>query len=177
MVGQDGGCESDSARYELPITFDTLRDKNLQQLKVLNEAILPITYSDKVYQDCLAYGDVTQLAYHNDVLIGAIACRLEKQGNSVKLYIMTLGVLGPYRNMGVGRRLLQRCLRKAQSDKSLSEAYLHVQVNNEEAIRFYKYFDFETSETVENYYKKLDPPDAVILRRKFQQDEEDDSQP
>eukprot|EP01024_Parvocaulis_polyphysoides_P031928 TRINITY_DN28744_c0_g3_i3.p3 TRINITY_DN28744_c0_g3~~TRINITY_DN28744_c0_g3_i3.p3 ORF type:complete len:184 (-),score=21.15 TRINITY_DN28744_c0_g3_i3:305-817(-) len=169
MVGQEAG------RYELPITFDTLRDKNLQQLKVLNEAILPIRYSDKVYQDCLAYGEVTQLAYHNDVLIGAIACRLEKQGSSVKLYLMTLGVLSNYRNMGVGRRLLQRCLRKAQSDKSLEEAYLHVQVNNEAAIRFYKHFDFETCEIVENYYKKLDPPDAVILRRKFHQEEENDA--
>eukprot|EP01025_Chloroclados_australasicus_P059418 TRINITY_DN7512_c0_g1_i2.p1 TRINITY_DN7512_c0_g1~~TRINITY_DN7512_c0_g1_i2.p1 ORF type:complete len:170 (+),score=12.84 TRINITY_DN7512_c0_g1_i2:115-624(+) len=161
MVGQD------SVQRELPITFDTLRDKNLKQLKVLNEAVLPIQYSDKVYLDCLAFGEVTQLAYHNDVLIGAIACRLEKQGSKVKLYIMTLGVLAPYRSMGVGHRLLQRCLKIAQSEQTLEEAYLHVQINNEEAIRFYKNYLFEACEVIQNYYKKLDPPDAVVLRRQF----------
>eukprot|EP01026_Neomeris_dumetosa_P019917 TRINITY_DN1803_c0_g1_i1.p2 TRINITY_DN1803_c0_g1~~TRINITY_DN1803_c0_g1_i1.p2 ORF type:complete len:172 (+),score=16.19 TRINITY_DN1803_c0_g1_i1:87-602(+) len=163
------GQQSD--HYELPITFDTLRDKNIQQLKILNKAILPINYSDKVYLDCLANGDLTQLAYHNDVLIGAIACRIEKQGTKPKLYIMTLGVLAAYRNMGVGRRLLQRCLRIVQTDRNLEEVYLHVQVNNEKAISFYKHFDFEVCEKVENYYKKLDPPDAVILRKQFVQEE------
>ena len=65
-------------KVELAIAFDTIRDKNLEQLRVLNRAIFPINYQEKVYQDILACGEVTQLAYHNDVLVGAIACRLEK---------------------------------------------------------------------------------------------------
>lgn len=31
-----------------------------------------------MYKDVLAFTDITHLAYHNDVLVGAIACRLEK---------------------------------------------------------------------------------------------------
>lgn len=102
-------------------------DKNIEQLKLLNRAIFPINYPERMYKDILAYTDVTQagcgrrqaradalarmpgwrwgrgnflaarpagrhvpgitrlwrppslqLAYHNDVLVGAIACRLEK---------------------------------------------------------------------------------------------------
>ena len=43
-------------------------------------------------------------AYHNDILVGAITARSEKQagGKSSKMYIVTLGVLAPYRDFGIG---------------------------------------------------------------------------
>ena len=41
-------------------------------------------------------------AYYNQELVGAIACRLELHGDDAKLYIITLGVLAPYRGMRVG---------------------------------------------------------------------------
>ena len=67
-----------SSKRVLPITFGAVTEKNVEQLKVLNRAIFPINYNERVYKDILAFTDVTQLAYHNDVLVGAIACRLEK---------------------------------------------------------------------------------------------------
>ncbi len=68
--------------------------------------------------------------------------------------------------MGVGTRLIDRCISLVTS--SLPEvqfAYLHVQYDNADAIEFYKKFGFEVGETVENYYPRLDPPHAVVLRR------------
>jgi hypothetical protein len=67
-----------SSKGVLPITFGAVTEKNVEQLKLLNRAIFPINYNERVYKDILAFTDVTQLAYHNDVLVGAIACRLEK---------------------------------------------------------------------------------------------------
>jgi GNAT superfamily N-acetyltransferase len=126
------------------------------------------------------------------MLVGGIACRYEKPpagapaGAATRLYIMTLGVLAPYRGRGVGQRLLLRALAEALREGSASEVYLHVQVragagvdvthvcgeqrrlfgsgvravrcadisrcarashtrqvNNDEAIAFYKKFGFE----------------------------------
>ena len=69
-----------------------------------------------------------------------------------------------------GTRLLDRTLRKAEEDPNIEEAVLHVQTNNEEAIRFYSKFGFEVSQTIPGYYKKnrLNPPDAYILTKALQ---------
>lgn len=186
------------AKAQLQINFDTVREKNIEQLRVLNRAIFPINYNEKVYQDILACGEVTQLAYHNDVLVGAIGCRLEKTPQvgqrdasikrtlcrqvamkhntnpspfripfqGPKLYIITLGVLAPYRGMGVGARLLEKSLSVVETSlPEVKEACLHVQSNNEEAIAFYSKFGFQVKETIKDYYRRLQPPDAVLLSK------------
>ena len=88
-------------------------------------------------------------ALPTDVLVGGIACRFEKTGSgAVRVYIMTLGVLAPYRGRGVGKRLLVRALSEAQKEAAgPDEVYLHVQTSNAEAIAFYKHFGFEVRPT------------------------------
>jgi len=141
------------------------------QLKLLNQAIFPVRYQESFYKDCLAAGDVTQLAFYQDVLVGAVACRLEApQGGAEgkgKLYIMTLGVLPPYRGQGIGRRLLNHTLAEARKQDKASEVYLHVQTNNDDAVNFYKKHDFEITETITGYYRKIDPPDCYVLSFKL----------
>lgn len=70
----------------------------------------------------------------------------------------------PYRGGAVGTRLLQHALNEGSADSFIVDAYLHVQTNNDDAIAFYKRFGFVTDQVVPNYYKRLDPPDAVILK-------------
>ena len=53
------------------------------------------------------------------------------------MYIMTLGVYAPHRARGIGSRLLMNSLNEASEDENIVDAYLHVQTNNEEAIKFY----------------------------------------
>ena len=49
--------------------------------------------------------------------------------------------------------------------------FLHVQVNNETAISFYQRFGFVIKETKEQYYKKIEPTDAYVLEKSFEEGE------
>ncbi|KAK7839262.1 n-alpha-acetyltransferase 50 [Quercus suber] len=125
-------------------------------------------------------------AYYGDICVGSIACRLEKkEAGAVRVYIMTLGVLAPYRGLGIGEHatylpfdeLLYRvCLRSQStrllnhvlelcSKQNISETYLHVQTNNEDAINFYKKFGFEITDTIKNYYTNITPPDCYVVTK------------
>jgi hypothetical protein len=141
---------------EVKVTFGSLTEKNLGQLKVLNSVVFPVHYNDKFYASLLHSPELSQLgtdsqynltnfiiffesvaliflnqrtfnlelarcslssfflipiAYYNDVLVGAVCCRLEKKDQNSKdlrLYIMTLGVLAPYRQLKIGKNSLTK---------------------------------------------------------------------
>ncbi|ACO64195.1 predicted protein [Micromonas commoda] len=156
----------DEQRGPVEVTFRDLTPENEPELRRLNSVVFPIRYSDKFYQECAAAGRVTQLAYIGDELVGAIACRLEltplKSG--ARLYLMTVGVYAPHRNGAIGTRLLRHALNEGSADTFIEDAYLHVHTPNTEAIAFYKRFGFVEDGVVQNYYKRLDPPDAAVLK-------------
>lgn len=48
-----------------------------------------------------------ELAYYNDVCVGTVCCRKEADETNPemsKIYMMTLGVLEPYRHLGLGKK-------------------------------------------------------------------------
>jgi ribosomal protein S18 acetylase RimI-like enzyme len=178
MVMRD--AMSADASVATPVRFASLTDATERDLRALNAALFPVRYGDAFYDDCRRAGGCTQLAYAVDdddgatttrtrttTLAGAIACRLEMNAASdgARLYIMTLGVYAGQRDGKIGSRLLTHALNVASRDAFVKEAYLHVQTNNFQAFEFYERFGFEKGEVVKNYYKRIEPPDAVILRR------------
>jgi len=84
-----------------------------------------------------------------------------------RVYIMTLGVLAPYRGYGIGSRLLAHVVEVAEKRSDLTEIYLHVQVNNDDAIGFYNRANFTTVDRLENYYKRISPPHCYVVSRKI----------
>ncbi|KAI3990856.1 hypothetical protein MKX01_006359 [Papaver californicum] len=150
---------------EVTTSLDAVRDKNLMQLKKMNTALFPVRYNDKYYADALASGEFTKLAYYSDICVGSIACRIEKKEAKVdRVYIMTLGVLAPYRGIGIGTKLLNHVI-DLSSKQNVAEVYLHVQTNNDDALNFYKKFGFEVTETIKNYYMNITPPDCYVLTK------------
>uniref|UniRef100_I1NPJ9 N-acetyltransferase domain-containing protein n=1 Tax=Oryza glaberrima TaxID=4538 RepID=I1NPJ9_ORYGL len=146
-------------------SLDGVRDKNVMQLKKLNTALFPVRYNEKYYHDTIASKEFSKLAYYSDICVGAIACRLEKkEGGAVCVYIMTLGVLAPYRSLGIGSKLLNHVIDLCEK-QNIPEIYLHVQTNNDDAIAFYKKFGFEITKTIEKYYKNITPPDCYVLTK------------
>ena len=89
-----------------------------------------------------------------------------QEAPKVKVYIMTIGVLSPYRRLGIGALLLRQTLEACDKAPDCQEVYLHVQVGNAAALDFYKGFGFEVGGVVKDYYTRLDVNDAHIVVKK-----------
>ena len=98
----------------------------------------------------------------------------DNNNNKKRIYIMTLGVLAAYRGRTIGAQLIQsildhfeQCMGEPEL-KDVTEISLHVQISNDDAIKFYtEKFGFEKGEMVENYYRRIDPPHCYKLFKKL----------
>lgn len=147
------------------IELGAVTPHNIKQLRRLNQVVFPVSYNDKFYSDVLEAGELAKLAYCNDIVVGAVCCREDTTENQRRLYIMTLGCLQAYRNLGIGSKMLQHVLKIVEEDSNYDSIFLHVQVNNDGAIEFYKKFGFQIVDTREKYYKRIEPPDAHVLQK------------
>ncbi|KAI8810441.1 acyl-CoA N-acyltransferase [Cladochytrium replicatum] len=145
-----------------------------QTLRSLFDAILPVRYNDQFYNAvCHINGqDMSLLAYWKDQCIGSICCRreplseLRRSPRCCRIYIMTLGVLAPFRRLRVGTALLNQMISTLTTDPSVDHICLHVQTSNEEALNFYRRHGFVVRSRIDGYYKQnpgVSPPDAYFL--------------
>lgn len=79
-------------------------------------------------------------------------------------------IFKPYRSRGVGSEsivnLVSAITKRPATDK-IHRVYLHVQISNEEAKKFYEKNGFKEVGVHEGYYKKIVPHDAWILEKVF----------
>ena len=152
------------ANFKELIELGEITQHNLKQLKIINAATLPITYQENFYKGVPDLGEFAKFAYFKDIVVGAACAKIDPTKDSNRLYIMTLAVLGPYRRMGVATKLLEYLLTLTEGRK-INEVALHVQINNDDAIKFYQRFGFAIVETAPAYYKRIEPSDAYLLRK------------
>ncbi len=109
--------------------------------------------------------------YVNEMVAGTVSCRVETRVDGRRrLHIAVLAVLAAYRNFGLGSALVRRVLRAAREDTKsgspIVEAFLHVQVGNDDALRFYASLGFERAPGVfPAHYVGVEPNDALLLRK------------
>ena len=86
----------------------------------------------------------------------------------VKIYIMTLCVRGPFRQLGVGKMLVDWICEGGGLEREkfeVVEVYAHVWEMNEEALVWYRKRGFMVGEEVlEGYYRRLKPGGARVVR-------------
>eukprot|EP01041_Mallomonas_annulata_P000715 gene715-1376_t len=159
---------------QLDIQLGDVTDHNVQQLKMLNVTTLPVRYTDKFYHDLITNSppELIKLAFWNGFSVGAVCSRIESHpvGGYNRLYIMTIAIFAPYRRRGIASKLLSHVLEQASKDPKNVEVYLHVQTSNEEARQFYLARGFEQTGMIQNYYKRIDPPDCYVLRKSLRSD-------
>ncbi|KAF8348349.1 acyl-CoA N-acyltransferase [Amanita rubescens] len=151
------------------ISFASLNANNLGTVRKLNSVLFPIKYSEKFYRDILQpdVEEFCKLIYYNDIPVGTVCCRLETNDDQTDMYLMTMGILAPYRSRGLGSRCLESVISAAiaQSKPKIHKMYLHVQVSNDGAKKFYERHGFKEVEIHKSYYKKITPSDAWVLER------------
>ncbi|KII92896.1 hypothetical protein PLICRDRAFT_102424 [Plicaturopsis crispa FD-325 SS-3] len=156
------------------VSFSSLTPNNLGTVRKLNSVLFPIKYSEKFYETVLSpdLEDFCKLVYYNDIPVGTLCCRLETNGADNRLYLMTMGILAPYRSRELGSKTLQLVLEAAAKSKvKISHIYLHVQVSNAAAKKFYERHGFVEKEIQANYYRKITPAEAWVLEREIVHEE------
>ncbi len=63
-------------------------------------------------------------AYYNDIIVGAVCCRIDVIDGQRRLYIMTLGCLAPYRGRGIGTKMLEHVLNYVEKDGNFDSIFL-----------------------------------------------------
>ncbi|KAJ9485333.1 hypothetical protein VN97_g8025 [Penicillium thymicola] len=140
-----------------------------------------------------------------DKVIGGIRCRLERvrraedsnkeaeiQGNGhpANLYIQTLHLLSPYRGSGVASSLLNSLLFASPPDRKDKNSYrvselvrhynicsvtAHVHEANGEGLEWYIARGFKVDGDVAEYYRRLKPSGAKIVRLDLHWNKEDET--
>ncbi|GAA5925663.1 peptide alpha-N-acetyltransferase subunit NAT5 [Sporobolomyces koalae] len=122
------------------VNLGDITANNLGTVKKLHNCLFPVSYSDQFYQDSLNLDlspeDCNKLIFYQDLAVGVLISRIEpctaasptdldqavsqptaeqndRHQDAFKLYIMTLGVLAPYRNQGLASKLIHHLIASA----------------------------------------------------------------
>ena len=166
-----------------PVTSSTIAS-----YRRLITLLLPIRYPDKFYKDSVANNPTSSLArvaiWHEENarvdhqttgqnVVGGIQCRLEDvpstpTGERV-LYIQTIGVLAPYRQLGIATQLLDEVVATViEHYEKVTFIYAHVWEANTDALEWYSQRGFTVDKQVlQGYYRRLKPSGARVVQRRI----------
>ena len=163
------------------ITIEPITPETVSSFRQIITVILPVRYPDKFYAESISNPGPSSLArvalWHetNHVgqgkVIGGIQCRLEDTNvdGDQSCYIQTIGVLAPYRELGVASQLLESILLTVVKHYPRVESLsAHVWEMSPDVVDWYKHRGFESNRgLVQGYYTRLRPAGAWFLTRRI----------
>lgn len=157
------------------IEYRPIQPSDLEVLEKIHLSLFPIRYEREFFLNVvnghgvISWGavDTSRSDEGRDELIGFVTTRmiaakdseiedLFRYNNSHKdltlLYILTLGVVDSYRNLGIASSLVREVIKHAASVSNCRGVYLHVISYNQPAINFYKKMLFKLVRRLPMFY-------------------------
>ena len=152
-------------------------------IKRLTSNLLPVKYPDAFFSDPCSDEDPTSRTFtrvavtqDTNTPIGWIRCRVEpfpSPENHITnaIYVQALCLLGPFRGRGIAAEIMDYLLRLTEATEVLerfgciSHIYAHVWERNTDALDWYAKRGFRQILFQNEYYRRLRPGGAWIVRR------------
>ncbi|KAH8491559.1 hypothetical protein H0E87_023619 [Populus deltoides] len=157
------------------ICYRPIQPSDLEVLELIHADIFPIRYESEFFQSVVHERDIVSWAAvdrsrpngHSDELIGFVTARIAmakeagigdllrydpSKPDQTLVYILTLGVVETYRNLGIARSLIRQVIKYASSVPTCRAVYLHVISYNIPAIHLYKKMSFKCIRRLQGFY-------------------------
>ncbi|KAL7106681.1 hypothetical protein ACP275_06G009000 [Erythranthe tilingii] len=161
--------------YRPIIAYRPIRPSDFAILEKIHGDLFPIRYESEFFHnvvnghDIVSWGavDHSRPNEQSDELIGFVTARIVSAKDSeiedllsfdlsktdqTLVYILTLGVVESYRNLGIASSLINEVTKYASNVYTCRAVYLHVISYNNPAIHFYKKMSFQCLRRLYNFY-------------------------
>jgi [ribosomal protein S18]-alanine N-acetyltransferase len=117
----------------------------------------PQRFTRRYMRQLIASPDsATWIAEQNNTMVGFAILEWAQQISGVVAYIATIEVLPAFRKQGIAAELLHRLEGSANAEKA-NDIWLHVDMENDDAIRLYERLGFHNTGRAEHYYARHRP--------------------
>ncbi|KAK9095536.1 hypothetical protein Scep_027005 [Stephania cephalantha] len=158
------------------ISYRPIQPLDLAVLEKIHGDLFPIRYEPEFFLNVVHHTNIVSWGAvdrgrsdgRSNELIGFVTARVvaadqsEQIGDMLRrdslktdktlVYILTLGVVKSYRNLGIASVLVREAINYAANIVSCRGVYLHVIAYNKSAIGFYKKMSFNCARRLENFY-------------------------
>lgn len=161
--------------YRPVISYRSIRPYDLEVLEKIHCDLFPIRYETEFFhnvvngRDIVSWGAVDRNRPNgqSDELIGFVTARIvptkeseveellrfdSSNSNRTLVYILTLGVIESYRNLGIASSLIREVIKYAANIPTCQAVYLHVISYNNSAIHLYKKMSFQCVRRLHGFY-------------------------
>ncbi|GKV05613.1 hypothetical protein SLEP1_g17600 [Rubroshorea leprosula] len=157
------------------ISYRPIQPSDLEILEQIHEDVFPIRYESEFFQNVVNGRDIVSWAAvdrnrpdgHSDELIGFVTARIvlakeseigdllrydSSKVDQTLVYILTLGVVEGYRNLGIASALIREVIKYAATTPACRAVYLHVISYNNPAIHLYRKMSFKCIRKLPGFY-------------------------